>query len=165
MTRWRAVPETDEGPFPGGARFTKKGRRRESSPFFSGRAPWAQARTRLRLAHVWGLKGSDFRRAKVGGTAGAWGANKVGLGVPVERRKSPRARRQSRRARWEVGRGAPLPTPSPEGARGLRERRGVGRQPGCQGGLAPVITSLRLTADLSPIRKNRRITMECYHKN
>ena len=39
----------------------------------------------------------------------------TGLGVPVAMRKSPRAHRQSRRARWEVGRGAPLPTPSPEG--------------------------------------------------
>ena len=118
-----------------------------------------------RLAHVRGLKGSDFRRAKVGETAGAVGANRAGLGVPVAMRKSPRARRQSRRAQWEVGRGAPLPTPSPEGECGLRERRGVGGEPGCQGRLAPVITSLRLTADLSPIRKNRRITMECYHKN
>ena len=114
-----------------------------------------------RLAHVRGPKGGDFRRAKVGETAGAVGANRAGLGVPVAMRKSPRARRQSRRARWEVGRGAPLPTPSPEGALGLRERRGVGGEPGCQGGgPAPSLTILpnqsgeiRLTANLLDTRR------------
>ena len=42
-----------------------------------------------RLAHVRGLKGSDFHRGEVGGTVGAAGANKAGLGVPVESGNRP----------------------------------------------------------------------------